>query len=219
MLSADGPDSLNLYCFCNFYNPNCILMTDEKKTRELPDPYSGLVEKCLKQDRRAQRELYEKLSERMFPVCLRYMGEREKAKDVLHDGFITLFSKLGDFRGDGMFEGWARRIFVTTCLMQIRKTDILKKAVQIDGEIPAASEVLEISPEETAKLDADNLMELIVSMPDGFRAVFNLYAIEGFSHKEISKMLGLSEGGCRSQLSRARVWLQERIKKFDSSKK
>ena len=193
-------------------------MSDEKKTRELQDPYSSLVAKCRKQDRRAQRELYEKLSMRMFPVCLRYMGERELARDVLHDGFITLFSKLSDYRGEGMFEGWARRIFVTACLMQLRKTDILKQAVQIDGESSKAEATLELDPEETAQMDADKLMEMIVSMPDGFRMVFNLYAIEGFSHKEISKMLNLSEGGCRSQLSRARAWLQERISKLNSSK-
>lgn len=192
-------------------------MSDEKKTRELQDPYSSLVAKCRKQDRRAQRELYEKLSMRMFPVCLRYMGERELARDVLHDGFITLFSKLSDYRGEGMFEGWARRIFVTACLMQLRKTDILKQAVQIDGESSKAEATLELDPEETAQMDADKLMEMIVSMPDGFRTVFNLYAIEGFSHKEISKMLNLSEGGCRSQLSRARAWLQERISKLNSS--
>lgn len=185
----------------------------------MPDPYSILVEKCKKQDRRAQRELYEKLSLKMFPLCLRYMGERDKAKDVLHDGFITLFSKLSDYRGEGVFEGWARRIFVTACLMQIRKTDILKQAVQIDGEYYMAGAAdLELDPQETSKLDADKLMELIVSMPEGFRAVFNLYAIEGFSHKEISKMLNISEGGCRSQLSRARIWLQEKLKKLNVSK-
>ena len=142
----------------------------------------------------------------------------ELARDVLHDGFITLFSKLSDYRGEGMFEGWARRIFVTACLMQLRKTDILKQAVQIDGESSKAEATLELDPEETAQMDADKLMEMIVSMPDGFRTVFNLYAIEGFSHKEISKMLNLSEGGCRSQLSRARAWLQERISKLNSSK-
>ncbi|MBQ6311589.1 MAG: RNA polymerase sigma factor [Bacteroidales bacterium] len=189
-------------------------MSENKKTRELPDPYSDLVARCKRQERRAQRELYDKLSSRMFPVCLRYMGEREKAKDVLHDGFITLFSKLEDYRSEGLFEGWARRIFVTACLMQIRKTDILKQAVQIDGESSAAASSLELDPQETASLDADKLMELIVSMPEGFRTVFNLYAIEGYSHREIADLLGLSEGGCRSQLSRARVWLQERLKKM-----
>ena len=205
---------LNLFFHCNLRAANCILMSDNRKTRELPDPYSELVNRCKKRERRAQRELYDKLSSRMFPVCLRYMGEREKAKDVLHDGFITLFSKLEDYRGEGMFEGWARRIFVTACLMQIRKTDILRQAVQIDGESEKSASSLELDPQETASLDADKLMELLVSMPEGFRSVFNLYAIEGFSHKEIAKMLDLSEGGCRSQLSRARVWLQERLKKL-----
>ena len=133
---------------------------------------------------------------------------------VFHDGFITLFSKLEDYRGEGMFEGWARRIFVTACLMQIRKTDILRQAVQIDGESEKSASSLELDPQETASLDADKLMELIVSMPEGFRTVFNLYAIEGYSHREIADLLGLSEGGCRSQLSRARVWLQERLKKM-----
>ena len=89
---------------------------------------------------------------------------------------------------------------------------ILKQAAQIEGEHPVSDSSLMLTPEESAQLDADRLMELIVSMPDGFRTVFNLYAIEGFSHKEIAKMLGLSEGGCRSQLSRARVWLQEKLK-------
>ena len=187
-------------------------MTDDKKTRELPDPYSGLVEKCKLQDRKAQRELYEKLSQRMFPVCLRYIGERERAKDVLHDGFITLFSKIGDYRGEGMFEGWARRIFVTACLMHIRKNDVLKQTVQIDGEGSKAEVSFNLDVDETSNLDADRLLEIIVSMPEGFRTVFNLYAIEGYSHKEISKMLNISEGGCRSQLSRARVWLQEKLK-------
>jgi len=187
-------------------------MSEVKKTREMPDPYSRLVERCKKQDRRAQRDLYEKLSVRMFPVCLRYVGEREVAKDVLHDAFITLFSKLEDYRGDGMFEGWARRIFVTACLMHIRKNDVLRKAAQIDGENPKVEAELLLTPQETAQLDADRLMELIVSMPEGFRTVFNLYAIEGFSHKEIAQMLNLSEGGCRSQLSRARAWLQEKLK-------
>lgn len=205
---------LNLFFHCNLRAVICILMTDNKKTREQPDPYSDLVARCKKLEKKAQRELYDKLSLRMFPVCLRYMGEREKAKDVLHDAFITLFSKLGDYRGEGMFEGWARRIFVTACLMQIRKTDILKQTVQIDGETPTAESSLELDPQETSKLDADKLMELIVSMPEGFRTVFNLYAIEGYSHKEIAQMLGLSEGGCRSQFSRARVWLQERLKKI-----
>ena len=180
------------------------------------DPYAGLVRECINKSTLAQKEMYEKLSSRMFPVCLRYMGERERAKDVMHDGFMTLFAKLGEFRGEGSFEGWARRIFVTTCLMSIRKNDVLKNSEQIDGVIPVAD--IKLDPNETEKLDAQTLMKVIAEMPEGFRTVFNLYAIEGFSHKEIGKMLGMSEGGSRSQLSRARTWLQKRLNNFEGFK-
>jgi RNA polymerase sigma factor (sigma-70 family) len=176
------------------------------------DPYSDLVRECIGGKQQAQEEMYGKLSSKMFPVCLRYVGERERAKDVMHDGFITLFAKLGDFRGDGSFEGWARRIFVTTCLMYLRKNDVLKNSEQIDGEIPVID--IKLDPKETERLDAQTLMKVIAEMPAGFRTVFNLYVIEGYSHKEIAKMLKMSEGGSRNQLSRARVWLQEKLKNF-----
>ena len=172
-----------------------------------------LVDGAKQGDRICQRELYNKLSIKMFPVCLRYIGEREKAKDVLHDGFITLFSKLSEFRGEGSFEGWARRIFATTALMQLRRHDILSQTLQIDGEVELNDAELILDPKETSSLDADKLMELILSMPDGFRAVFNLYALEGYSHKEIAEMLQISEGASRSQLSRAKTWLQRRLKR------
>ena len=187
-------------------------MPDKNKQRDIFNSYISLVERCKRQERAAQRELFERLSVKMFPVCLRYVGDREKAKDVLQDGFITLFAKLEDYRGDGFFEGWARRIFVTAALMYLRKTDVLRQAAQIDNEALQAEPLLKLEQEETAHLDADRIMELIMSMPAGFRTVFNLYAIEGFSHKEIAEMLNLSEGGSRSQLSRARAWLQERLK-------
>ena len=177
------------------------------------DPYSGLIEGARQNDRVSQRELYNRLSVKMFPVCLRYVSDREKAKEVLHDGFITLFSKLDKYRGEGSFEGWARRIFVTTALMRLRKHDVLEQAVQVDGDVQVNDDRMILDPKETASLDADKLMELILSMPEGFRAVFNLFALEGFSHKEIAQMLGISEGASRSQLSRAKVWLQKRLKK------
>lgn len=192
-------------------------MSKNSNIREdLRDPYAGLVRECINKSTLAQKEMYEKLSSRMFPICLRYMGERERAKDVMHDGFMTLFAKLGEFRGEGSFEGWARRIFVTTCLMSIRKNDVLKNSEQIDGVIPVAD--IKLDPNETEKLDAQTLMKVIAEMPEGFRTVFNLYAIEGFSHKEIGKMLGMSEGGSRSQLSRARTWLQKRLNNFEGFK-
>lgn len=190
------------------------LMTEDNKIQAKSSHYLALVGKCLKQDRRAQRELYEILSAKMFPVCLRYMGDREKSKDVLQEGFITLFSKLKEYRGEGSFEGWARRIFVTAALMALRKSDVLSRSEPLEqqGKITAR---MVIEPKETASLDAETLFELILSMPEGFRIVFNLYAVEGFSHKEIAQMLGLSEGASRSQFSRARGWLQERLKKLN----
>ncbi len=179
---------------------------------ETNQTYSQLVERCKRGERKAQREIYEILSQKMFPICCRYMGDREVAKDVLHDGFITLFTKLNNYRGEGSFEGWARRIFVTTALMQLRKNDILREAAQVEELSPIKDEELLVNSSETNKLDAERLMELISSMPVGFRVVFNLYVIEGFSHKEISEMLGITDSGSRSQLSRAKDWLQERIK-------
>lgn len=175
------------------------------------DPYLPFVEGAKRGDRVSQRELYNKLSARMFPVCLRYISDRDKAKDVLHDGFITLFSKLNEYRGEGSFEGWARKIFVTTALMQLRKRDILEQAVQVEDVVSVGSELI-LDPKETSSIDADRLMELILSMPNGFRAVFNLYAIEGYSHKEIAQMLRISEGTSRSQFNRAKIWLQKRLK-------
>jgi RNA polymerase sigma factor (sigma-70 family) len=146
----------------------------------------------------------------MFAICIRYIGDRYIAQDVLHDGFITLFAKLSTYKGEGSFEGWARRIFVNTALMQIRKADVLKNSEDIEApyiEVEYGEDVIE-------KLDSERIFTIISQMPTGFRAVFNLFVIEGFSHEEIAKALNISEGGSRSQLSRAREWLKARIKEF-----
>ena len=167
-----------------------------------------LIERCLKNDILAQKQMYEWLSPRMFAVCLRYAGDREDARDILHDGFITLFEKLGGYKGEGSFEGWARRIFVNTALMSMRKGDVLKYSEGLEG-----GEAIKVTVNPTAigQLEAETLMKLISQMPAGFRTVFNMYAIEGYSHQEIAKALDITEGGSRSQLSRARLWLQEKL--------
>ena len=170
-----------------------------------------LITGCIKQDRRAQRELYEKYSPRMFPVCLRYIGDSEKAKDVLQEGFITLFTKIESYSGEGSFEGWMRRIFINTALMQLRKNDVLSKSEDIT-QMPVGAA---IDTDLIDTLDGKEVVRLISIMPVGFRTVFNLYIIEGFSHQEISVKLNISEGASRSQLSRARIWLQERILKME----
>ena len=148
----------------------------------------------------------------MFPICIRYAGDRESAQDILQDGFITLFTKLEDFKGDGSFEGWARRIFVTTALMYLRKKDVFK----MSDELELARGLKADTVTQTQNLGYKELMELIMTLPPGFRTVFNLYALEGYSHKEIGEMLGISETTSRTQLSRARIWLQNKIKEREN---
>jgi RNA polymerase sigma-70 factor (ECF subfamily) len=170
-----------------------------------------LIAGCIRQERSAQRQLYERYSSRMFAVCLRYAKDRDSALDILQDGFIAVFSKLESYKNEGSFEGWMRKIFVNTALMSLRKHDLLKNAEDIDApgsDIPVDANILE-------RMDGHRLMKLISQMPVGFRTVFNLSVIDGFSHQEIAQKLNISEGASRSQLSRARVWLQERIKKME----
>ena len=171
-----------------------------------------LIELCIEGDRACQKVLYDRLAPRMFPICLRYIGDRMQAEDVLQDGFITLFSKLSDYKGEGSFEGWARRIFVTTALMSLRKKDALKMSDELDLARGMKAETVT----QTQNLGYKELMELVMSLPPGFRTVFNMYSIEGYSHKEIGEMLGISETTSRTQLSRARIWLQNKIKEREN---
>ena len=145
----------------------------------------------------------------MFPLCIRYVGDRTLAEDMLQDGFVTLFTHLSSYKGEGSFEGWARRIFVTTALMYLRKKDALK----MSDDLEAARGLKTDTASQVQNIGYKELMKLIMTLPPGFRTVFNMYAIEGYSHKEISEMLGISETTSRTQLSRARTWLQEKIKK------
>ncbi len=171
-----------------------------------------LIEACKKGDRSAQKVLYDRLAPRMFPICIRYIGDRIQAEDILQEGFITLFTRLDSYKGDGSFEGWARRIFVTTALMDLRKKDALK----MSDELEAVRGMKAETTSQIQSLGYKELMELITSLPPGFRTVFNLYALEGFSHKEIGEMLGISESTSRTQLSRARIWLQNKIKEREN---
>ena len=171
-----------------------------------------LIESCKKGDRAAQKRIYDLLAPRMFPVCMCYVGDRTLAEDTLQDGFVTLFTHLNSYKGEGSFEGWARKIFVTTALMSLRKKDALK----MSDDLEVARGVKAETVSQIQNIGYKELMELIMSLPDGFRTVFNLYAVEGYSHKEIGEMLGISEITSRSQLSRARVILQNKIKERDN---
>lgn len=169
-----------------------------------------LVNLCRKGDRKAQKAVYDRLAPKMFPVCLRYVPEREVAEDLLQDGFVTLFTKLDSYKGNGSFEGWARTIFVTTALMYLRKKDALKMSEDITYARNLSSE----GSTPIQDVGYRELLEMISQLPTGFRTVFNLYVIEGYSHKDIAGMLGISEVTSRSQLSRARSMLQELVRKF-----
>lgn len=177
-------------------------------TRKDKDKLSDrLLKACIQGDRKAQRKLFEQLAPKMFPVCLRYMNNREMAEDVLQDGFVTLFSKLDSYSGTGSFEGWARKIFVNTALMQLRRNDVLRESDNLDD----AWDIGSPDPSPIQEIGYKELLELIAELPPGFRTVFNMYVIEGYSHKEIADELGISENTSRSQLQRARVILQKKI--------
>lgn len=171
-----------------------------------------LIESCIKGDRASQKVLYDRLAARMFPVCMRYAGDRDLAEDVLQDGFVTLFTRLDTYKGEGSFEGWARKIFVTTALMNLRKKDALK----MSDDLEAARSLKAETSSQIQNLGYKELMNMIMELPAGFRTVFNLYAIEGYSHKEIGEMLGISETTSRTQLSRARISLQNKIKEREN---
>ncbi len=143
----------------------------------------------------------------MMAVCHRYMGGKEEAEDVLQEGFITLFTKLDTYSGNGSFEGWARKIFVNTALMHLRKKD----AMGMSEDLEEARALLGDDTTPLQKMGYRELMELIDALPVDARTVFNMYVVEGYSHREIAKELGCTEATSRSKLQRARLRLQEMI--------
>ena len=182
-------------------------VAERKDSRAALTPEQQLIQRCIKGDRASQKRLYDGLAPKMFAVCLRYMGNRDDAEDILQEGFITLFSKIGTYSGEGSFEGWARKIFINTALMSLRKTDALK----LSGELSEAWNLSSEGATQIQNIGYKELMKLIADLPAGYRTVFNMYVIEGYSHKEIADELGINVVTSRSQLQRARVMLQEKI--------
>lgn len=161
---------------------------------------------CLKGDPKYQKVLYSVYSKKMFGVCLRYAPDREAAEDLLQDGFIKVFQNLQSFKGQGSFEGWIRRIMVNHALEGLRK--LSSKAQHVDVE--DVHELLHVNL-DMGKYDMNYLLSKIQQLAPGYRAVFNLYIIEGYQHSEIAEMLGINENTSKSQLSRARKILQESL--------
>ena len=167
-----------------------------------------LIAGCKNAEPWAQKQVYELYASTMLSVCVRYVNDRETARDLLQEGFIKIFTKIEAYSGIGSFAGWIRRIFVTTSLEFIRKNDALKQSENIEN-YEYSIEDLDISVLE--KLSAEDLLKCISELPRGFRTVFNLYTIEGYTHSEIANMLSISEATSRSQFMRARKLLQQKV--------
>ncbi len=165
-----------------------------------------LVQGCLANDPQSQETLYTRYVRRMYAVCLRYARHEAEAQDMLQDGFIRVFAKLKDFRQEGSLEGWVRRIVVTTAINHLRKQRVRMEHIGTDDAAPVA-----VPEEALSALGVQDVQELVAALPDGYRTVFNLYAIEGYDHAEIAEMLGIGESTSRSQLAKARRLLQEQI--------
>ncbi len=175
-----------------------------------------LIAGCVRGDRSAQQQLYERYASLMYPVCVRYLG-REDAKDMLQEGFLTVFDKIDTYKREGSFEGWMRKIFVNASLMHIRKTDVLRRTEEIDGPQESVEAVTDHGVLE--QISSREILDLIAGLPAGLRSVFNLFVLDGYSHAEVAAALGITEQSSRSQVSRARAILQEKIKKLYNGKK
>lgn len=167
----------------------------------------NLIEGCISGNKKAQEKLYKQFSSFLFGVCLSYSKNRAEAEDIFQDGFVRIYQNLKQFKGDGSFEGWMRRIMVNTALERFRKNNplhLVEDYFSFDGDIEPDDAI--------SKISADDLMKLIQELSPMYRIVFNLYALEGLSHKEISERLNISEGTSKSNLSRARSILQKKVK-------
>ena len=167
----------------------------------------ALVEACKNGDKQALKRLYDLHSAVMYAICLRYMGNQDDAKDALQEGFIKVFKNISMYSFTGSFEGWLKRIFVNTSIEQIRKR---KLHFDIDAEgfkTPEYASTMQLST-----IDANKILELVQELPSGYRTVFNMYCVDGYSHKEIAEHLGVSESTSKSQLFKARKLLQEWLK-------
>jgi RNA polymerase sigma factor (sigma-70 family) len=177
------------------------------------DQLDNIIKGCLDGDRKCQEQLYKMFSSRMFGLCLQYSDNYDDAKDILQDGFIKVFQKLDQFKHKGSFEGWIRRIMINTALERYRSQLHLHP---ITESIMRKEDFL--YEEVFDRMSANDLIKLVQELPPRYRMVFNLYAIEGYTHKDISEMMGITTGTSKSNLSRARGILQEKVKRhFGSS--
>jgi len=176
------------------------------KVIDLHHQQNDLIALAVQQNRHAQQQIYEKYSPKMLGVCRQYIRDIHAAEDVMITAFMKVFSNLKHFENKGSFEGWIRRIMINESISYIRA----KKQLSFIEDMPYADSGFN---NIESGLSVDDIQSLIDNLPDGYRMIFNLYAIEGFKHREIAEILGISEGTSKSQLSHARKLLQEQITK------
>ncbi len=171
-----------------------------------------LIQLCKKEDRKAQATLYKKYASVLFGICLKYSRNKAEAEDNLHDCFMTIFEKIKQYKGKGSFEGWIKRIAVNTTLQKYRKEKHLQIVSENIGDTEEEEEEQEID-EKYASENLQTLLKYIQELPNKYRQTFNMYVLDGYSHNEISETLGTSLGASKSNLSRARKILKEKIEK------
>jgi|TARA_B100001063_G_scaffold234878_1_gene252876 RNA polymerase sigma-70 factor (ECF subfamily) len=170
-----------------------------------------LIKKCINQDAKAQSQLYKQYASKLFSLCLKYSKNYAEAEDNLHDAFITVFSKIDQYKNKGSFEGWLKRIAINTSLQRYRENVGVFDIVN-EGNIEDVT--VDINDED---LNIDFLLKIIQELPDRYRLVFNLYVLDGYSHVEISELINISAGTSKSNLARARMILKEKIEDYKAS--
>jgi RNA polymerase sigma-70 factor (ECF subfamily) len=166
-----------------------------------------LIKECSRGNAKAQRALFDKFAPKMLAVCMRYLKNIDEAEDALQDGFVKVFQKIPEFKMEGSLEGWIRRIMVNNSLDAIRRN----KKQLLEDDVDSVQHKVSFTDFQFDDMDLQYLMKIIQSLPDGYRVVFNMFAIEGYSHKEIAETLGVSENTSKSQYSRARALLREKL--------
>lgn len=177
---------------------------DHKSNYNIPE--SDLIRACIAGDRGMQEELYKRFAPKMYAVCMRYANNADDAQDLLQEGFIKVYRNLEKFRAEGSFEGWVRRVFVNTSIEHFRRKNTLYSITEKEENVIEDADITALD-----NLAEKDIINLIQELSPGYRTVFNMYVVEGYSHKEIGNILGISEGTSKSQLARAKAILQKKV--------
>ena len=170
-----------------------------------------IINGCLNGDSNAQRLLFKKFASKMLGICMRYCRNNDVAKDAMQEGFVKVFNNLAGFKKDSAIETWMTRIMINAALNELRRNRKYDFIDDIDGMNESVEQSVDVNADAVSKMSHEELIQLLQTIPDGYRVVFNMYAIEGYSHKEIAETLKISEGTSKSQLNRARLHLKNLV--------